>query len=90
MNNSTSNRLNESDLDYSSESNQADETNSSARINCPARIYVHILKDVSLWTIFKVVLNHSHPCCLDRAEMLKQHRELNMFVLCTIENNEKA
>ncbi|RYR28478.1 hypothetical protein Ahy_B01g052612 [Arachis hypogaea] len=59
-------------------------------MNCPARIYVHILKDVGLWRIFKVVLNHSHPYCPYRAEMLKQHRELSIFVCRTIENNEKA
>ncbi|RYR12534.1 hypothetical protein Ahy_B04g070041 isoform E [Arachis hypogaea] len=65
-------------------------TNPSAGINCPARIYVHILKDVGHWIISKVVMNHSHPCCLDRAEMLKQHMELSMFVRRTIENNEEA
>ncbi|RYQ95999.1 hypothetical protein Ahy_B08g091423 [Arachis hypogaea] len=65
-------------------------TNPSAGINCPARIYVHILKDVGLWIISKVVLNHSHPCCPDRIEMLKQHSELSMFVHRTIENNEEA
>ncbi|RYR08522.1 hypothetical protein Ahy_B05g076256 [Arachis hypogaea] len=64
--------------------------NLSAGINCPARIYVHILTDVGLWIISKVVLNHSHPCCPDRADMLKQHRELSMFVRRTIENNEEA
>ncbi|RYR72438.1 hypothetical protein Ahy_A02g006658 [Arachis hypogaea] len=58
-------------------------------INCRARIYVHILKDVGLWIISKV-LNHSHLCCLDRAGMLKQHRELSMFVHRTIENNKEA
>ncbi|RYQ82221.1 hypothetical protein Ahy_B10g100813 [Arachis hypogaea] len=55
-------------------------TNPSAGLNCPARIYVQIMKDISLWTISKVILNHSHPCCADQAEMLKQHRELSMFV----------
>ncbi|RYR16021.1 hypothetical protein Ahy_B04g073009 [Arachis hypogaea] len=65
-------------------------TNPSAGLNCPTKIYVHILKDVGLWTISKVVLNHSHPCCSDRAEMLKQHREFNMFVRRTIETNEEA
>ncbi|XP_072064438.1 protein FAR1-RELATED SEQUENCE 5-like [Arachis hypogaea] len=65
-------------------------TNPSAGLNCPARIYVHIMKDVGLWTIFKVVLNHSYPCCPDQAEMLKQHRELSMFVRRTIETHEKA
>ncbi|RYR31664.1 hypothetical protein Ahy_B01g056525 [Arachis hypogaea] len=122
MNDSTSNQLTESDLDYSSEMNQADEvgiifktleevgmfykhysklagfstkirnmtrkgdeTNPSAGINCPARIYY-----VGLWTISKVVLNHLYPCCPDRAEMLKQHRELSMFVRRTIETNEEA
>ncbi|RYR61989.1 hypothetical protein Ahy_A04g019268 [Arachis hypogaea] len=102
MNDSTSNQLNKSDFDYSYETHQADEgrwkskisptlkTNPSAGINYLARIYVHILKDVGLWTISKVILNHSHPCCPDRAEMLKQHRELNMFVYHTIETHEKA
>ncbi|XP_015939966.1 protein FAR1-RELATED SEQUENCE 5-like [Arachis duranensis] len=53
-------------------------------------IYVHILKDVGLWIIFKVVLKHSHPYCPNRAEMFKQHRELGMFLHRTIENNKKA
>ncbi|RYR09656.1 hypothetical protein Ahy_B05g078035 isoform F [Arachis hypogaea] len=48
------------------------------------------MKDVSLWTISKVVLNHSHSCCPDQAEMLKQHRELSMFVRRTIETHEEA
>ncbi|RYR19699.1 hypothetical protein Ahy_B03g064568 [Arachis hypogaea] len=65
-------------------------TNPSAGLNCPTRIYVHIMKDVGLWTIFKVVLNHSHPCCPDQAEILKQHRELSMFVRRTIETHEEA
>ncbi|RYR03313.1 hypothetical protein Ahy_B06g082191 [Arachis hypogaea] len=65
-------------------------TNPSAGINCPARIYVHILKDVSLWIISKVVLNHSHPCCPDRAEMLKRYRELSMFMRRTIKTNKEA
>ncbi|XP_072076777.1 protein FAR1-RELATED SEQUENCE 5-like [Arachis hypogaea] len=65
-------------------------TNPSAGISCPARIYIHILKDVSLWIISKVVLNDSHPCCPDRVEMLKQHRGLSMFVRRTIKTNEEA
>ncbi|XP_020989639.1 protein FAR1-RELATED SEQUENCE 5-like [Arachis duranensis] len=48
------------------------------------------MKDVGLWTIFKVDLNHSHPCCPDQADMLKQHRELSMFVRRTIETHEEA
>ncbi|RYR15156.1 hypothetical protein Ahy_B04g071881 [Arachis hypogaea] len=145
MNDSTSNQLNENDLVYSSETNDANETNCvvdekfvpkvgmifktleeaekfykhysklasfstkirnttrdedkiknqlitnpSAGLNCPARIYVHIIKDIGLWTIFKVVLNHSHPCCPDRVEMLKQHSKLSMLVCHTIETNEEA
>ncbi|RYR10307.1 hypothetical protein Ahy_B05g078782 isoform B [Arachis hypogaea] len=43
-----------------------------------------------IWIISKVALNHSHLCCLDRTEMLKQHKELSMFVHRTIENNEKV
>ncbi|RYR62133.1 hypothetical protein Ahy_A04g019498 [Arachis hypogaea] len=65
-------------------------TNPSAGLNYPARIYIHIMKDLGLWTIFKVVLNHSHPCCPHHVEMLKQHRELSMFVHRTIEINEEA
>ncbi|RYR28703.1 hypothetical protein Ahy_B01g052860 [Arachis hypogaea] len=65
-------------------------TNPSTGLNCPARIYVHIMKDVGLWTISKVVLNHSHPYCPDQAEMLKQQRELSMFVRRTIETHEEA
>ncbi|RYR62010.1 hypothetical protein Ahy_A04g019309 [Arachis hypogaea] len=65
-------------------------TNPSAGLNCPAMIYVHIMKDVGLWTISKVVMNHSHPCCPDQAEMLKQHKKLSMFVCRTIETNEEA
>ncbi|XP_072084579.1 protein FAR1-RELATED SEQUENCE 5-like [Arachis hypogaea] len=48
------------------------------------------MKDVGLWTIFKVVLNHSHLCCPDQVEMLKQHRELSMFVRRTIKTHEEA
>ncbi|XP_052110141.1 protein FAR1-RELATED SEQUENCE 5-like [Arachis duranensis] len=48
------------------------------------------MKDVGFWTISKVVLNHSHPCCLDQVEMLKQHREISMFVCRTIETHEEA
>ncbi|RYR40101.1 hypothetical protein Ahy_A09g045778 [Arachis hypogaea] len=48
------------------------------------------MKDVSFWTISKVVLNHSHPCCPDQVEMLKQHREISMFVCRTIETHEEA
>ncbi|RYR14656.1 hypothetical protein Ahy_B04g071318 [Arachis hypogaea] len=64
--------------------------NPSAGLSCPARIYIHILKDIGVWIIFKVVLHHSHPCCTNQAEMLKQHRELSMSVRRTIENNEEA
>ncbi|RYR77866.1 hypothetical protein Ahy_A01g002537 [Arachis hypogaea] len=60
------------------------------RLNCPARIYIHTLKDVGAWIISKVVLDHSHPCCPSKAEMLKQHRELSMSIRRTIENNDEA
>ncbi|RYR68272.1 hypothetical protein Ahy_A03g014762 [Arachis hypogaea] len=65
-------------------------TNSTAGLNCPARIYIHTLKDVGAWIISKIVLDHSHPCCPSKAEMLKQHRELSMSIRRTIENNEEA
>ncbi|RYR12369.1 hypothetical protein Ahy_B04g069905 [Arachis hypogaea] len=65
-------------------------TNPTAGLNCPARIYIHTLKDVGAWIISKVVLDHSHLCCPSKAEMLKQHRELSMSIRRTIENNEEA
>ncbi|RYQ96843.1 hypothetical protein Ahy_B08g092738 [Arachis hypogaea] len=65
-------------------------TNPTAGLNCPARIYIHTLKDVGAWIISKVVLHHSHPCCPTQAEVLKQHRELSMSIRRTIENNEEA
>ncbi|RYR35217.1 hypothetical protein Ahy_A10g050356 [Arachis hypogaea] len=65
-------------------------TNPTAGLNCPARIYIHTLKDVGAWIISKVVLDHSHPCCPSKAEMLKQHKELSLSIRRTIENNEEA
>ncbi|RYR58655.1 hypothetical protein Ahy_A05g024537 [Arachis hypogaea] len=65
-------------------------TNPSTGLKCPAKIYGHIRKDIGVWTISKVVLNHSHPYCPERTEMLKQHRELSMFVRRTIETHEEA
>ncbi|RYR29582.1 hypothetical protein Ahy_B01g054017 [Arachis hypogaea] len=67
-----------------------EKTNPTAGLNCPARIYIHTLKDVGAGIISKVVLDHSHPCCPSKAEMLKQHRELSMSICRTIENNEEA
>ncbi|RYQ90944.1 hypothetical protein Ahy_B09g096864 isoform D [Arachis hypogaea] len=126
MNESTSNQLNECDLDYSSETHQFDKTSCVVdkrflpkvgmvfeTLEEAAKFYKHYSKligfstkignttqdrdkiknqliDVGLWTISKVVLNHSHPCCPERAEMLKQHRELSMFVHHTIETHEEA
>ncbi|RYR79082.1 hypothetical protein Ahy_A01g003946 [Arachis hypogaea] len=57
-----------------------EKTNLTANLNCPARIYIHTLKDVSAWIISKVVLDHSHPCCPSKAEMLKQHKELSLSI----------
>ncbi|KAL4274744.1 hypothetical protein AHAS_Ahas20G0037800 [Arachis hypogaea] len=37
-----------------------------------------------------VVLYHSHSCCANKVEMLKQHMELSMSVPRIIENNEEA
>ncbi|RYQ96146.1 hypothetical protein Ahy_B08g091706 [Arachis hypogaea] len=64
--------------------------NPSVGLNCPARIYIHISKEIGIWIISKIVLHHSHPFCANQAEMLKQHRELSMSVHRTIENNEEA
>ncbi|RYQ87201.1 hypothetical protein Ahy_B09g094675 [Arachis hypogaea] len=75
---------------WKSKISPTEKTNSTAGLNCPARIYIHTLKDVGAWIISKVVLDHSHPCCPSKAEMLKQHRELSMSIRRTIENNEEA
>ncbi|RYQ83106.1 hypothetical protein Ahy_B10g101723 isoform D [Arachis hypogaea] len=75
---------------WKSKISPTEKTNPSVGLNYPARIYIHILKDIGIWIISKIVLHHSHPCCPNQAEMLKQHRELSMFVRHTIENNEEA
>ncbi|RYR14598.1 hypothetical protein Ahy_B04g071225 [Arachis hypogaea] len=75
---------------WKSKISPTEKTNPSTDLNCPAKIYIHILKDVSVWIISKVVLHHSHSYCPNQAEMLKQHRELSMSVRHTIENNEEA
>ncbi|RYR09108.1 hypothetical protein Ahy_B05g077205 [Arachis hypogaea] len=75
---------------WKSKISPTEKTNLIAGLNCPARIYIHTLKDVGAWIISKVVLDHSHPCCPSKAEMLKQHRELSMSIRRTIENNEEA
>ncbi|RYR20719.1 hypothetical protein Ahy_B03g065937 [Arachis hypogaea] len=75
---------------WKSKISPTEKTNPTAGVNCPPRIYIHTLKDVGAWIISKVVLDHSHPCCPSKAEMLKQHRELSMSIRRTIENNEEA
>ncbi|RYR21905.1 hypothetical protein Ahy_B03g067197 [Arachis hypogaea] len=75
---------------WKSKISPTEKTNPTAGLNCPARIYIHTLKDVGAWIISKVVLDHSHPCCPSKAEMLKQHMELNMSIRRMIENNEEA
>ncbi|RYR04636.1 hypothetical protein Ahy_B06g084412 [Arachis hypogaea] len=75
---------------WKSKISPTEKTNPTAGLNCPARIYIHTLKDVGTWIILKVVLDHSHLCCPSKAEMLKQHRELSMSIRRTIENNEEA
>ncbi|RYQ88626.1 hypothetical protein Ahy_B09g095708 isoform B [Arachis hypogaea] len=75
---------------WKSKISPTEKTNPIAGLNCPARIYIHTLKDVGAWIISKVVLDHSHSCCPSKAEMLKQHRELSMSIHRTIENNEEA
>ncbi|RYR46794.1 hypothetical protein Ahy_A07g032614 [Arachis hypogaea] len=75
---------------WKSKISPTEKTNPTAGLNCLARIYIHTLKDVGAWIISKVVLDHSHPCCPSKAEMLKQHRELSMSIRRTIENNDEA
>ncbi|RYR39108.1 hypothetical protein Ahy_A09g044540 [Arachis hypogaea] len=40
--------------------------------------------------ISKVVLHLPHLCCPNQGEILKQHKQLSMYVRHTIENNEEA
>ncbi|MED6159003.1 hypothetical protein PIB30_038240 [Stylosanthes scabra] len=54
---------------------EAEKTNPMSPANCSARIYIHIQKKTQLYVISKVILQHSHPCSADLAEMLPQHRE---------------
>ncbi|QHN79224.1 protein FAR1-RELATED SEQUENCE 5-like [Arachis hypogaea] len=75
---------------WKSKISPTEKTNPTAGLNCLTRIYIHTLNDVGAWIISKVVLDHSHPCCPSKAEMLKQHRELSMSIRCTIENNKEA
>ncbi|RYR14329.1 hypothetical protein Ahy_B04g070880 isoform B [Arachis hypogaea] len=75
---------------WKSKISPTERTNPSAGLNCPTRIYIHILKDIGVWIISKVVLHHSHSCFANQVEMLKQYRKLSMSVRCTIENNEEA
>ncbi|RYR54705.1 hypothetical protein Ahy_A06g030006 [Arachis hypogaea] len=75
---------------WKSKISPTEKTNPTAGVNGPARIYIHTLKDVGAWIISKVMLDHSHPCCPSKAEMLKQHRKLSMSIRRTIENNDEA
>ncbi|RYR59664.1 hypothetical protein Ahy_A05g025571 [Arachis hypogaea] len=75
---------------WKSKISTTEKTNPTAGLNYPTRIYIHTLKDVGAWIISKVVLDHSHPCCPSKAEMLKQHIELSMSIRRTIENNKEA
>ncbi|MED6131038.1 hypothetical protein PIB30_006366 [Stylosanthes scabra] len=52
---------------WTSEVPCAEKMNPICGANCPARIYVHVDKKTRNWCISKVVLNHSHPCCPDKA-----------------------
>ncbi|RYR19302.1 hypothetical protein Ahy_B03g064056 [Arachis hypogaea] len=56
---------------WKSKISPTEKTNPTASLNCPARIYIHTLKDVGAWIISKVVLHHSHHCCPTQVEMLK-------------------
>ncbi|RYR26701.1 hypothetical protein Ahy_B02g060998 [Arachis hypogaea] len=75
---------------WKSKISPTEKTNPSTGLNYLAIIYIHVLKDVGVWIISKVVLHNSHSFCPDQAQMLKQHRELNMSVHHIIENNEEA
>ncbi|RYR21908.1 hypothetical protein Ahy_B03g067202 [Arachis hypogaea] len=83
MDDSTSNsQVNQSEVDFKTESNEVPETfyviddqfvpkvgMTFKTLDDATKFY----KDYS-----KVVLHHSHPCCPDQAQMLKQHRELSI------------
>ncbi|MED6146485.1 hypothetical protein PIB30_034900 [Stylosanthes scabra] len=44
-----------------------EQTNPTCGANCPARIYVYVVKKTRRWCISKVVLHHSHPCRPDQS-----------------------
>ncbi|RYR72424.1 hypothetical protein Ahy_A02g006638 [Arachis hypogaea] len=93
MNDSSLNQLNESNLDYSSESNQVDESRCVVDEQFVSKVGMTFKTLEETEKFYKdysklAVLNQSHPYCPDRAEMLKQHRELSIFVRRTFENKE--
>ncbi|MED6152842.1 hypothetical protein PIB30_095908 [Stylosanthes scabra] len=49
---------------------EAEKTNPMSPANCQARMFVHIDKLTQRYVISKVVLEHSHPCSADHAEIL--------------------
>ncbi|RYQ98482.1 hypothetical protein Ahy_B07g086197 [Arachis hypogaea] len=96
MDDSTSNcQLNQSEVDFEFESNEVSEPLCGVDEQLISKVWMtfNTLEDARKF--YKdyskaVVLHHSHPCCPNQAEILKQHRELSMSVCCTIENNEEA
>ncbi|RYR43990.1 hypothetical protein Ahy_A08g040369 [Arachis hypogaea] len=66
---------------------------SLATVNCSANLppssrIVDVLMCEGI--ISKVVLNYLHAYCPNEAEIIKQHRQLSMFDLRTIQNNNEA
>ncbi|MED6194927.1 hypothetical protein PIB30_033148 [Stylosanthes scabra] len=68
--------------DGSSDIPVAEKTNPMSPAHCPARVFVHIDKKTQCYIISKVVLEHSHPCFADHAEMLP-HTENSVCTLVT-------
>ncbi|XP_057734202.1 protein FAR-RED IMPAIRED RESPONSE 1-like [Arachis stenosperma] len=105
MKDSSSNKLNENDLDYCSETNHADETSCVVdekfvpkvgmifkTLEEAGKFYKHYFKLAGFSTKIRNMTRDRDKIKnqLITRKVLKQHRELSMFVHCTIETNEEA
>ncbi|RYR38965.1 hypothetical protein Ahy_A09g044330 [Arachis hypogaea] len=105
MKDSSSNKLNENDLDYCSETNHAEETSCVVdekfvpkvgmifkTLEEAGKFYKHYFKLAGFSTKIRNMTRDGDKIKnqLITRQVLKQHRELSMFVHCTIETNEEA
>ncbi|RYR10288.1 hypothetical protein Ahy_B05g078763 [Arachis hypogaea] len=97
MDDSTSDcQLNQSKVDFETESSEVPETFCGVddqfipKVGMTFNTLKMLQNSTRIIRRLQVVLHHSHPCCPDQAQMLKQHRELSMSVCRTIDNNEEG